>query len=171
MWQTKITPKGAEDLKMSFADPKLFASLKKKHLELSKKVKIVTQNEIKAIHSLEQGIEKIGSVSKDKEVINQKCPVSQKVISKDHKLVFEGRKVAFCCQKCLDKFSKDTGSYRSKIENFKPSESYVKAAESLEVTRASKDEKIEKVSDDLRQISQQLRVIGPEINIGWANSE
>jgi hypothetical protein len=171
LWQTKITPKGAEDLKMSFADPKLFASLKKKHLELSKKVKIVTQNEIKAIHSLEQGIEKIGSASKDKEVINQKCPVSQKVISKDHKLVFEGRKVAFCCQKCLDKFSKDTGSYRSKIENFKPSESYVKAAESLEVTRASKDEKIEKVSDDLRQISQQLRVIGPEINIGWANSE
>lgn len=171
LWQTKITPEGAEDLKMSFADPKLFASLKKKHLELSKKVKIVTQNEIKAIHSLEQGIEKIGSVSKDKEVINQKCPVSQKVISKDHKLVFEGRKVAFCCQKCLDKFSKDTGSYRSKIENFKPSESYVKAAESLEVTRASKDEKIEKVSDDLRQISQQLRVIGPEINIGWANSE
>jgi len=171
LWQTKITPKGAEDLKMSFAEPKLFASLKKQHLELAKKVKVVTQNETKAIQSLEQEIEKIGSVSKDKKVINQKCPVSQKAISVNHKIVFEGRKVAFCCKNCLEKFSKDTGSYRSKIENFKPSESYAKGADSLEVSRASKDEKIEKVSDDLRQISQQLRIIGPEINIGWSNPE
>ena len=171
LWQTKITPKGAEDLKMSFADSKLFASLKKQHLELSKKVKVVTQNEINAIQSLEQEIDKIGSVSTDEEVINQKCPVSQKAISEDHKKVFEGRKVAFCCKNCLDKFSKDTGSYRSKIENFKPSESYVRATDALELSRANKDEKIEKVSDELRQISQQLRVIAPEINIGWTYSE
>ena len=171
LWQTKITPKGAEDLKMSFADPKLFASLKKQHHELSKKVKVVTQNEIKAIHSLEQEIKKIGSLSKDKNIINQKCPVSQKTISKNHKVVFEGRKVAFCCDNCLNKFSKDTGSYRSKIENFKPSEPFARAAESLETSRASKDDKIQKVSDELRQISQQLRVIGPEVNIGWTKPE
>ena len=50
-------------------------------------------------------------------------------------------------------------------------QSTVNRASKLLGENISKDEKIEKVSDELRQISQQLRVIGPEVNIGWTKPE
>src|SRR5262245_53667329 len=39
--------------------------------------------------------------------INEKCPVSGEPINKSLSLEFEGRKVYFCCEHCVEKYKKD----------------------------------------------------------------
>ena len=48
--------------------------------------------------------------------INTTCPVmAGKAINKDHFVLHEGRRVAFCCGKCKAKFEKDPAKYADKL--------------------------------------------------------
>ncbi len=47
--------------------------------------------------------------------INALCPVSGTPIDAAHTLVFQGRVIGFCCERCPAKFSADPASYASKL--------------------------------------------------------
>ena len=170
-WQTKITPIGAENLKRSYVDNTSYQEMKHQHKKLTASVRKLTLDQERVISSIETKMHTIGLQTIDKVAVNSNCPVSQKKVSAEQIIVFEGRKVAFCCGDCSLKFSKDPGSYRSKIGNFEPSIAFREVAESLLNARSNKDLKIENESIKLRDISYQLRSVGPEVNLGWTESE
>jgi len=44
---------------------------------------------------------------RDAIAVNESCPVSGEPIDKTKSVEFEGRKVYFCCDHCMDKYKKD----------------------------------------------------------------
>ena len=112
----------------------------------------------------------MGAISQDENAINDKCPVANKPVDENKILVFEGRKTAFCCDKCKDKFKNDPSSFRSKINGFEPSTDYATLSASLRKAQLAMDNAIEAESSKLRSVSIELRSLGPEINMGWLNN-
>src|SRR5262245_60294835 len=52
-------------------------------------------------------VEKLSKEDQEAIKINEVCPVSGEPISKSLSLEFEGRKVYFCCEHCVEKYKKD----------------------------------------------------------------
>ena len=167
LWQTNITTNGANSLLKQFVDPHTFSSLERECEKLSKIINKITLADSKRLSDLEKKLLKLSMKSNDQNPLNQKCPVSKKVLNGDHNSVYEGRIVGFCSVKCKEKFDGDQSSYRSKISDFKPSEQFRIASKELTEAQAEMDKRIENVSIKLRAASSKLKSLGPEINIGW----
>ena len=54
------------------------------------------------------------TVASDK-IVNTKCPVSGEAVDPSHFVVFEGRKIGFCCGNCPAKFNADPKKYLDKV--------------------------------------------------------
>jgi YHS domain-containing protein len=52
-------------------------------------------------------VAKMSKEERDAIATNEMCPVSGEPIDKTKSLEFEGRKVYFCCDHCVDKYKKD----------------------------------------------------------------
>lgn len=52
-------------------------------------------------------VAKMSKEERDAIAINEICPVSKEPIDKTLSLEFEGRKVYFCCDHCVEKYKKD----------------------------------------------------------------
>lgn len=48
-------------------------------------------------------------------IVNTKCPLSGDAVDPTHFVVFEGRKIGFCCEKCPAKFNADPKKYIDKV--------------------------------------------------------
>ena len=55
----------------------------------------------------EKFVAKMSKEERDAIAINEKCPVSGEPIDKTKSLEFEGRKVYFCCDHCVESYKKD----------------------------------------------------------------
>jgi len=55
----------------------------------------------------EKFVAKMSKDERDAIAINEKCPVSGEPIDKTKSLEFEGRKVYFCCDHCIEGYKKD----------------------------------------------------------------
>ena len=167
LWQTKITPQGAEALRKHFVDAGEYDSLmaQKKVFKTSLD-KLINSEELK-FQKLEQNILQASAITKDKEVINKKCPVTQKSIDPSKISIFEGRKIGFCCDKCKTKFDADGAVFRSKIKDFKASDKFLALVENMQNARLSKDNAIETSQQKLRIINGKLSKMGPQINLGF----
>ena len=167
LWQTKITPQGAEALRKHFVDAGEYDSLmaQKKVFKTSLD-KLINSEELK-FQKLEQNILQASAITKDKEVINKKCPVTQKSIDPSKFSIFEGRKIGFCCDKCKTKFDADGAVFRSKIKDFKASDEFLALVENMQNSRLSKDNAIETSQQKLRIITGKLSKMGPQINLGF----
>jgi YHS domain-containing protein len=55
----------------------------------------------------EKFVAKMSKEERDLIVINEKCPVSGEPIDKTKSLEFEGRKIYFCCDHCVESYKKD----------------------------------------------------------------
>ena len=97
--------------------------------------KLINTEELK-FQKLEQDLLQASAITKDKEVINKKCPVTQKSIDPSKISIFEGRKIGFCCDKCKTKFDADGAVFRSKIKDFKASDEFLALVESLYAQRS-----------------------------------
>ena len=75
--------------------------------------------------------------------------------------------VGLCCDKCKSKFEKDPSSYRSKIANFEASKEFQDIQTVIKNKEANKDQELEKIGAELRDVSAKLNSMGPEINLGW----
>ena len=167
LWQTKITPQGAEALRKHFVDAGEYDSLmaQKKVFKTSLD-KLINSEELK-FQKLEQNILQASAITKDKEIINKKCPVTQKSIDPSKISIFEGRKIGFCCDKCKTKFDADGAVFRSKIKDFKASDKFLALVENMQNARLSKDNAIETSQQKLRIITGKLSKMGPQINLGF----
>ena len=167
LWQTKITAKGAEALKRHFVDSEEYDSLMaQKKVTKASLEKLISSEELK-FQKLEQDIAQASAITKDKEFINEKCPVTQKSIDKSKTSIFEGRKIGFCCDKCKNKFDADGAVFRSKIKDFKASDEFHALLENMQNARLSKDTAIENSQQKLRIITGKLSKMGPQINLGF----
>ena len=128
--------------------------------------KLVNSEEIK-FQKIEQDITQASATSKDKEAINEKCPVTQKSIDPSKISIFEGRKIGFCCDKCKNKFDADGAVFRSKIKDFKASDEFLALVENMQNARLSKDTAIETSQQKLRILTGKLSKMGPQINLGF----
>ena len=169
LWQTNISADGAENLKKSFADSSMYEELKNAHRKRTASVEQLKQKSQLSISKLESKLQEVSSTTSDKVQVNSNCPVSGKPIVENQFSIFEGRKVAFCCKNCKSKFDKDSGSYRSKIANFKPSDEFMRIAKAQIEKQKVIDQEIGKENDALREVYIKLKSIGPEINLGWSN--
>ena len=167
LWQTKITPQGAEALRRHFVDAGEYDSLmaQKKVFKTSLD-KLINTEELK-FQKLEQDLLQASAITKDKEVINKKCPVTQKSIDPSKISIFEGRKIGFCCDKCKTKFDADGAVFRSKIKDFKASDEFLALVENMQNARLSKDNAIETSQQKLRILTGKLSKMGPQINLGF----
>ena len=52
-------------------------------------------------------VAKMSKEERDAIAINETCPVSGEPIDKTKSMEFEGRKVYFCCDHCVEKYKKD----------------------------------------------------------------
>jgi len=52
-------------------------------------------------------VAKMSKEERDLIAVNEACPVTAEPIDKTMSLEFEGRKVYFCCDHCVDKYKKD----------------------------------------------------------------
>ena len=52
-------------------------------------------------------VAKMSKEERDAIAVNEVCPVSAEPIDKTKSVEFEGRKVYFCCDHCVDKYKKD----------------------------------------------------------------
>jgi YHS domain-containing protein len=52
-------------------------------------------------------VAKMSKEERDAIAINEKCPISGEPIDKTKSLEFEGRKVYFCCDHCVEQYKKD----------------------------------------------------------------
>ena len=52
------------------------------------------------------------------EIVQTTCPVMAGPINKNIYTEYEGKKVYFCCQGCIDEFKKDPEKYLSKLPQF-----------------------------------------------------
>jgi len=52
-------------------------------------------------------VAKMSKEERDAIAVNEVCPVSKEPIDKTKSVEFEGRKVYFCCDHCIDKYKKD----------------------------------------------------------------
>ena len=52
-------------------------------------------------------VAKMSKEERDAIAVNESCPVSGEPIDKTKSVEFEGRKVYFCCDHCVDKYKKD----------------------------------------------------------------
>ena len=52
-------------------------------------------------------VAKMSKEERDAIAVNEVCPVSAEPIDKTKSVEFEGRKVYFCCDHCIDKYKKD----------------------------------------------------------------
>lgn len=170
LWETNFTKNGASQLRKSFVDADRFDVLQSNQQKFSKLVSEVTNRHSKTVSAIEEKLAKVGATSEDKTALNEKCPVANKPAADDMFSVFEGRKIAFCCEKCKTKFNNDPASFRSKINGFQPSSDFTKIAESLKQAQLDMDNAIEAESSKLRSVSAELRSLGPEINMGWLNN-
>ncbi len=55
----------------------------------------------------ESFVAKMSKEERDAIAINEACPVSGEPIDKTKSVEFEGRKVYFCCDHCIEKYKKD----------------------------------------------------------------
>ena len=168
LWQTKVTPAGAERLRENFVDRTTYANLVKQKGLLSTQLRELSSFHEKNLLSLENVLVDISLQSSDHDPINDKCPVSNKPVDDSHTSYFEGRKVGFCCEKCKSKFDRDQSSFRSKINNFKPSKKFSDASSKLKLSEENKDKEIEVLTSQLREVSLKISKMGPEINMGWS---
>ena len=120
------------------------------------------------LENLNAVMQKNSAKTEDASPINDKCPVSNKPIDENRFSNFEGRMVGLCCDNCKSKFVKDPSSYRSKIDNFKPSKAFETSLTAVKSKEASKEEALEEAGEKLREISSKLNAMGPEINLGWS---
>ena len=170
LWETNFTQNGAINLRKGFVNAKRYDELQANHLKHSQNVSEVTKHHSMIIKGIEEKLNEVGAISQDENAINVKCPVANKPVDKNKVSVFEGRKIAFCCDKCKDKFKNDPPSFRSKINGFEPSNDFATLTASLRQAQLAMDNAIEVESSKLRSVSTELRSIGPEINMGWLNN-
>ena len=52
-------------------------------------------------------VAKMSKEERDAIAVNEVCPVSAEPVDKTKSVEFEGRKVYFCCDHCVDKYKKD----------------------------------------------------------------
>ena len=76
LWQTKVTPNGAESLRKNFVDPNIYANLIKEKASLSEKVNKVAVSYEAEISRLEDRKATLSQKTDDGSPINEKCPVS-----------------------------------------------------------------------------------------------
>ena len=170
LWETNFTKNGATNLRKGFVDAKRYDDLQANQQKLSQRVSEVTNHHSKIITGIEEKLNEVGAISQDENAINDKCPVANKPVEENKVSVFEGRKIAFCCDKCKSKFKNDPSSFRSKINAFEPSTDYGTLSDSLRKVQLDMDNAIEAESSKLRSVSAELRSLGPEINMGWLNN-
>ena len=65
------------------------------------------------------------------ENIQKTCPVSGESIDKSKFIDYEGRRIYFCCNKCIGDFKKDPGKFLSQMD--KPAEKPAKSIENENV--------------------------------------
>ena len=167
LWQTKVTPNGAESLRKNFVDPNIYANLLKEKASLSEKVNKVAVSYEAEISRLEDRKATLSQITEDGSPINEKCPVSNKPVDAKKSANFEGRMIGLCCDNCKSKFIKDPSSYRSKIANFEPSKEFKDIQQELKDEELKKDQELEKIGTNLRDVTKRLNSMGPEINLGW----
>jgi hypothetical protein len=167
LWQTKITPQGAEALRRHFVDAGEYDSLMAQKKVFKTSLDNLINTEELKFQKLEQDLLQASAITKDKEVINKKCPVTQKSIDPSKISIFEGRKIGFCCDKCKTKFDADGAVFRSKIKDFKASDEFLALVENMQNARLSKDNTIETSQQKLRILTGKLSKMGPQINLGF----
>jgi hypothetical protein len=167
LWQTKITPQGAEALRRHFVDAGEYDSLMAQKKVFKTSLDNLINTEELKFQKLEQDLLQASAITKDKEVINKKCPVTQKSIDPSKISIFEGRKIGFCCDKCKSKFDADGAVFRSKIKDFKASDEFLALVENMQNARLSKDNTIETSQQKLRILTGKLSKMGPQINLGF----
>ncbi len=94
VWQTAVTKRGTLALKHEI--PGL-------HIDLGEHAKLVTKT-----------TSKIGGA-----MINKICPVSGKPAKTDKVVLYQGKTIGLCCDKCLAKWKKDPAKYASKVTELK----------------------------------------------------
>jgi YHS domain-containing protein len=60
-------------------------------------------------------MKKASTPSADAEAFNSICAVSGEEVDKNITYTYEGKKYAFCCNKCLSKFKNDPAKYSARI--------------------------------------------------------
>jgi len=167
LWQTKVTQKGADSLKKSFVDTGKYNSLSAEQRKFKTSLDQVRKAENAKLAKLEEKKKKLGQQTSDEKAINAKCPVSNKDLDETKNSTFEGRKIGFCCDKCKGKFDANPESFRAKIKDFKPSESFAKADEELKNKERESSAKTDEIQTKVNKISGELSKLGPEVNMGW----
>jgi len=110
LWQSGITPEGIA--RLAAERPKL----------------VVDAGDAAAVEALESepepkftneapipGAAPAAAAAVSLEPVNQACPVSGAAVNKKYMIVFEGRVVGFCCNKCPTEFWADPEKFRSKL--------------------------------------------------------
>ena len=108
LWQTGVTPAAAK----TFADARV-----------DKKQTQAWQDEIEQLKarirnqqvSVDLGVTVAAAPKPAPTPVNTNCPVSGKPVDPGHTVVFEGRLIAFCCEKCQAAFEKDPKTYLDKL--------------------------------------------------------
>ena len=167
LWQTKVTSEGAESLRKNFVDQSVYANLLKEKETLSAKVEEISSSFETQLSKLADKQSSLSQKTMDTSPINGKCPIANKSVDAAKSVIFEGRMVGLCCDKCKSKFIKDPSSYRSKIANFEASKEFKEIQTIIKNKEENKDQELEKIGVELRDISAKLNSMGPEINLGW----
>ena len=74
----------------------------------------------------------------------------------------------FCCDKCKTKFDAKPASFLSKIKGFKSSEEFTQAKAEESDAREKSGSRVDAIQVKMSKASGQLKQLGPEINMGWA---
>lgn len=168
LWQTKFTNKGAVALKKRFVEEKVYNTLKNEIDKLKTSLEKTTEVEKSNLAKLEAKKLEIGKKTTDVDSINEKCPVSNKDLDETKNSIFEGRKIGFCCDKCKAKFDAKPASFLSKIKGFKSSEEFTQAKAEESDAKEKSGSRMDAIQVKMSKASGQLKQLGPEINMGWA---
>lgn len=106
LWRTGVTQEGGKALAEELSDKDRLARLERSIEEMRQEISLA-----KVV--VDMGAE-VSAAAEDKPV-NTVCPVSGKPVDPAKTIVYEGRRIAFCCNDCCAEFQKDPAKYAAKL--------------------------------------------------------
>lgn len=108
LWQTQVTTNGVKALDDQLVDKSQIQRWQEEIAAL--KARIKQQNV-----TIDLGVPVAASKPEETKPINARCPISDKDVDPKQTSVYEGKVVAFCCEKCKASFDKDSKPHLAKL--------------------------------------------------------
>jgi uncharacterized membrane protein/YHS domain-containing protein len=108
LWQTRVTPEGARLFGEAVAD-------KAQMQRWADEIEMLRGKIRNQALLVETGLPLTVAAPTNTTAMNTNCPVSGKAVDPSKTALYEGRKVAFCCDNCLSTFQKDPKPYLAKL--------------------------------------------------------